>query len=109
MLFIWIAVILMGILAIADLVVGLTNDAVNFLNAAIGSNAAKRRLIYWTAALGILIGALLSVGMMEVARKGIINPASFDFTGLITVFLAVMITDIFLIDGFNTFGFPTFV
>ncbi len=107
MLFIWIAVILMGILAIADLVVGLTNDAVNFLNAAIGSNAAKRRLIYWTAALGILIGALLSVGMMEVARKGIINPASFDFTGLITVFLAVMITDIFLIDGFNTFGFPT--
>ncbi|MBS2210531.1 inorganic phosphate transporter [Carboxylicivirga mesophila] len=104
---IWIAVILLGLLAIVDLVVGVSNDAVNFLNAAIGSRAAKRKFVYWIAAVGLLIGSLLSANMMEIARKGVINPSSFAFTELIVVFVAVMIVDIILIDGFNTLGFPT--
>lgn len=107
MTFIWIAVILLGLLAIADLIVGVSNDAVNFLNAAIGSRAARRRLVYWVAALGLLIGSLLSANMMEVARKGVIYPSAFNFTELIVVFTAVMLVDIILIDSFNTIGFPT--
>jgi len=107
MTFIWIAVILLGLLAIIDLIVGVSNDAVNFLNAAIGSRAARRRLVYWVAAIGLLIGSLLSANMMEVARKGVIYPSSFAFTELIVVFVAVMLVDIVLIDGFNTMGFPT--
>ena len=107
MIFIWIAVVLLGLLAVIDLVVGVSNDAVNFLNAAIGSRAARRRVVYWVAAIGLLIGSLLSANMMEVARKGVIYPSSFAFTELITVFIAVMLIDIILIDGFNTLGFPT--
>lgn len=107
MTFIWIVVILLGLLAIIDLVVGISNDAVNFLNAAIGSRAAQRRLVYWVAAIGLLIGSLLSANMMEVARKGVIYPSSFAFTELMVVFVAVMLVDILLIDGFNTLGFPT--
>ena len=107
MTFIWIVVILLGLLAIIDLIVGVSNDAVNFLNAAIGSRAAKRKLIYWVAALGLLIGSLLSANMMEVARKGVIYPSSFAFPELMVVFIAVMLIDIILIDGFNTLGFPT--
>lgn len=107
MVFIWVALILLVLLAVADLVVGVTNDAVNFLHAAIGSRVAKRRVIYWIASAGLLIGALLSASMMEVARKGVINPSSFDFTELLVLFVAVMLTDVILIDGFNTFGFPT--
>ncbi|MBR8538158.1 inorganic phosphate transporter [Carboxylicivirga sediminis] len=107
MTFIWIAVILLGLLAIVDLVVGVSNDAVNFLNAAIGSRTAQRKFVYWIAAVGLLIGSLLSANMMEIARKGVINPSSFAFTELIVVFVAVMIVDIILIDGFNTLGFPT--
>lgn len=107
MTFIWIAVILLGLFAIVDLVIGVTNDAVNFLQAAIGSRTARRRIIYWVAAGGLLIGCLLSAGMMEVARKGVIYPGSFDFTEIMVVFLAVMLTDMILIDGFNTLGFPT--
>nr|WP_321450124.1 inorganic phosphate transporter [uncultured Carboxylicivirga sp.] len=107
MTFIWIAVILLGLMAVADLIVGVSNDAVNFLNAAIGSKVASRRIIHWIAATGIIIGVFLSVGMMEVARKGVIYPSSFAFTDLMVVFVAVMLTDILLIDGFNTLGFPT--
>ncbi|MBK3518942.1 inorganic phosphate transporter [Carboxylicivirga marina] len=104
---IWIAVILLGLLAVVDLVVGVSNDAVNFLNAAIGSRAARRRLVYWVAAIGLLIGSLLSANMMEVARKGVIYPSSFAFTELMIVFVAVMLVDVILIDSFNTLGFPT--
>ncbi|MBI9064096.1 MAG: inorganic phosphate transporter [Marinilabiliaceae bacterium] len=107
MTFIWIAVILLGVFAIVDLVIGVTNDAVNFLQAAIGSRVARRRAIYWVAAGGLLIGCLLSAGMMEVARKGVIYPSSFDFTEIMVVFLAVMLTDMILVDSFNTLGFPT--
>ncbi len=107
MTFIWIAVVLLSLLAIIDVVVGVSNDAVNFLNAALGSRAAKRQLIYWIAAIGLLFGSLLSANMMEVARKGVIYPSSFNFVELMVVFTAVMILDIILIDGFNTLGFPT--
>ncbi|TAJ12080.1 phosphate/sulfate permease [Marinilabiliaceae bacterium JC017] len=105
--FVWIAVTLLGVFGVLNLVVGVSNDAVNFLHAAIGSRVARRRVIYWIAGIGILIGAFLASGMMEVARKGVINPQSFQFAELMVVFLAVMITDIILIDSFNTLRFPT--
>lgn len=103
-------VILIGILfllAISDLIVGVSNDAVNFLNSAIGSKAAPRYIILIIASLGILIGATFSNGMMEVARKGIFHPEFFYFNEIIILFLAVMITDIILLDLFNTIGLPT--
>ncbi|UCG27210.1 MAG: inorganic phosphate transporter [Bacteroidales bacterium] len=98
---------LLFILAISDLVVGVSNDAVNFLNSAIGSKAAPFRIILVIAALGIVVGATFSSGMMEVARKGIFHPDQFFFSEIIIIFLAVMLTDIILLDLFNTFGLPT--
>ncbi len=100
-------VIVLFILAISDLIVGVSNDAVNFLNSAIGSKAAPFKVIMIIAALGILVGATFSGGMMEVARKGIFHPEYFYFSEIIIIFLAVMITDIILLDTFNTFGLPT--
>ncbi len=94
-------------LAISDLMVGVANDAINFLNSAIGSKVAKRTVIMIVASAGILAGALLSNGMMEVARKGLIQPQYFLFTEIIIIFLAVMFTDVLLLDFFNTFGLPT--
>lgn len=98
---------LLFLLAIFDLVVGVSNDAVNFLNSAIGSNVAKWRTIMIIASVGIMLGAMSSGGMMEVARKGIFNPQHFYFNEIMVLFLAVMITDIILLDLFNTFGMPT--
>jgi phosphate/sulfate permease len=95
------------LLAISDLVVGVSNDAVNFLNSAIGSKVASRRTILIVAAIGITIGATFSSGMMEVARKGIFNPEMYFFVDLMTIFMAVMLTDVILLDLFNTFGMPT--
>ncbi|MCF8234331.1 MAG: inorganic phosphate transporter [Bacteroidales bacterium] len=95
------------ILAISDLMVGVSNDAVNFLNSAIGSKVAPLRVIMIIAALGIVFGATFSSGMMEVARKGIFHPQYFYFSEIIVIFLAVMITDVLLLDLFNTFGMPT--
>ena len=100
-------VIVLFILAISDLIVGVSNDAVNFLNSAIGSKAAPFKVIMIIAALGVLVGATFSGGMMEVARKGIFHPEYFYFSEIIIIFLAVMITDIILLDTFNTFGLPT--
>ena len=100
-------VILLFVLAISDLVVGVSNDAVNFLNSALGTKVASRRTIMIVASLGILLGATFSSGMMEVARKGIFNPDYFFFDEIMIIFLAVMITDIILLDLFNTFGMPT--
>lgn len=100
-------VFLLFALAITDLVVGVSNDAVNFLNSAIGSKVAPRKIIMIVASLGILFGATFSSGMMEVARKGIFNPAFFQFSDIMVIFLAVMLTDIILLDLFNTFGMPT--
>jgi phosphate/sulfate permease len=100
-------VIVLFALAISDLVVGVSNDAVNFLNSAIGAKAAPGHIIMIVASLGVLIGATFSSGMMEVARKGIFNPEMFSFANIMTIFLAVMITDVILLDLFNTFGLPT--
>lgn len=94
-------------LAIVDLVVGVSNDAVNFLNSAIGSKAGSRRIILIVAALGVFAGAYFSAGIMEVARKGIFNPQMFSFNEVMVIFMAVMITDILLLDLFNTLGLPT--
>lgn len=94
-------------LAISDLTVGVANDAVNFLNSAIGSKVATRRVIMIVASVGILTGTLFAAGMMEVARKGLFFPQYFLFTEIIIIFLAVMFTDVLLLDFFNTFGLPT--
>jgi len=97
----------LAVLAVADLVVGVSNDAVNFLNSAIGSKAVSFKTIMIVASLGIAFGALSSSGMMEVARKGIFMPSEFYFNEIMIIFMAVMITDILLLDFFNTLGMPT--
>lgn len=102
--------ILVGVLllfAVFDLIVGVANDAVNFLNSAIGSKAAPFFVILIIASIGILTGVAASGGMMEVARKGIFHPQFFTMPELITICLAVMFTDILLLDVFNTYGLPT--
>ena len=97
----------LAFLAIVDLVVGVSNDAVNFLNSAIGSKAISIRNIMIIASLGVFFGAITSSGMMEVARKGIFNPNMFMFQDIMFIFMAVMITDILLLDIFNSLGMPT--
>ncbi len=97
----------LAILAIVDLIVGVSNDAVNFLNSAIGSKVISIRNILIIASLGVFVGAVTSSGMMEVARKGIFNPSMFNFQNIMYIFMAVMITDILLLDVFNTLGMPT--
>ena len=97
----------LAVLAIVDLVVGVSNDAVNFLNSAIGSKAISVRNIMIIASLGVFFGAITSSGMMEVARKGIFNPNMFMFQDIMYIFMAVMITDILLLDIFNSLGMPT--
>ena len=99
--------IALAFLAVADIVVGVSNDAINFLNSAIGSKAISIKTIMIVASLGIFIGAVFSSGMMEVARKGIFNPGSFYFDEIMIIFMAVIITDILLLDFFNTLGLPT--
>ncbi len=94
-------------LAILDLVVGVSNDAVNFLNSAIGSKAIPIKTIMIIASVGVFFGAVTSSGMMEVARKGIFNPNMFMFEEIMYIFMAVMITDILLLDIFNSLGMPT--
>ncbi len=102
--------ILVGVLfllAISDLIVGVSNDAVNFLNSAVGSKVASFKVIIIIAGLGVLVGAVFSSGMMEVARKGIFHPQMFYFSEIMLIFLAVMTTDIIILDTFNTFGMLT--
>ncbi|WP_121666771.1 inorganic phosphate transporter [Mesonia aquimarina] len=94
-------------LAITDLVVGVSNDAVNFLNSAIGSKAISMRTILIVASLGVAIGAIFSSGIMEVARKGIFVPGQYYFDEIMIIFMAVMITDVLLLDFFNSLGLPT--
>jgi len=105
--FLLLGVIVLAILAVGDLMVGVGNDAVNFLNSAIGSRVAKFRTIMWVASIGVFIGALSSAGMMEIAREGIFNPELFTLEEVMIIFLAVMLTDIILLDAFNTLGLPT--
>nr|MCU0369584.1 inorganic phosphate transporter [Cyclobacteriaceae bacterium] len=104
--YIAVVIILMAV-AVVDLIVGVSNDAVNFLNSAIGSKVAPFWVILTVASLGILMGSLFSSGMMEIARNGIFNPDYFTFDKIIIVFLAVMLTDIILLDFYNTLGLPT--
>lgn len=99
--------VVLGILALLDLVVGVSNDAVNFLNSAIGSKAVPFKTIMIVASLGVAVGALFSSGMMEIARSGIFVPSMFSFNDVMIIFLAVMITDILLLDVFNSMGLPT--
>ena len=99
--------IALTILAIIDLVVGVSNDAVNFLNSAIGSKAIPVKKILIIASLGVFVGSVTSSGMMEVARKGIFVPSEFYFNEIMYIFMAVMITDILLLDVFNSLGMPT--
>jgi phosphate/sulfate permease len=97
----------LAIIAILDIMVGVSNDAVNFLNSSLGSRVASRTTIMIIASAGIIAGVTFSSGMMEVARKGIFHPQFFTMPELLTIFLAVMITDIILLDLFNTYGLPT--
>lgn len=97
----------LAVLAVLDIVVGVSNDAINFLNSAIGSKVISLRTIMIVASLGIFIGAIFSSGMMEVARKGIFNPGEFYFDEIMIIFMAVILTDILLLDFFNTLGLPT--
>lgn len=94
-------------LAVFDLFVGVSNDAVNFLNSAIGAKVAKFRTVLIVASAGVAIGAVMSSGMMDVARHGIMQPSNFSFYDVMTIFLAVMVTDIIVLDIFNTLGMPT--
>ncbi len=94
-------------LAVSDLIVGVSNDAVNFLNSALGSKAAPRYVILLVASAGILLGSIFSSGMMEVARRGVFYPENFYFHEMMMIFLAVLFTDVILLDLFNTFGLPT--
>jgi phosphate/sulfate permease len=100
-------VIVLLVLAVADLIVGVSNDAANFLNSAIGSRVAPRKVILLVASIGIVAGALASSGMMEIARKGIFDPSYFSFADVMVIFLAVMLADIILLDLYNSLGLPT--
>jgi phosphate/sulfate permease len=101
-----IVIILLGLAAL-DLVVGVANDAVNFLNSSIGSKVAPLWVILTVASVGVMIGTMFSSGMMEIARSGVFYPEKFTFPAIMMLFLAVMLTDIILLDLFNTFGLPT--
>jgi len=100
-------VVVLFALAISDLIVGVSNDAANFINSSIGSRVASRRVILFIAGLGMLAGVTFSSGMMEVARKGIFHPQFFTMPELLVIFLAVMLADVIILDLYNTFGLPT--
>lgn len=101
-----IVIILLGLAAL-DLIVGVANDAVNFLNSSIGSKVAPLWIILTVASIGVMIGTLFSSGMMEIARSGVFYPEKFTFPAIMVLLLAVMLTDVILLDLFNTFGLPT--
>ena len=98
---------ILGILAVSGLFVGVTNDAVNFLNSAIGSKAASMKVILTVASVGIIIGVVTSSGMMEVARNGMFDPGMFSFHEVILLYLSVMFANIILLDLYNSWGLPT--
>ena len=102
-----ILVVILFVLATSDLIVGVANDAVNFLNSSLGSKVAPRHIILIVASLGVVVGTLFSSGMMEVARSGFFNPKMFTLNEVMVIFLGVMFTDVLLLDLFNTFGLPT--
>ncbi len=100
-------IVILFILAFSDLYVGVANDAVNFLNSAIGAKVASFKTVMIIASVGLIVGATFSSGLMEIARKGLFYPTQFSFSDVMIIFLAVMIADVILLDIFNTFGLPT--
>ena len=100
-------VIFLFMLAVFDLLVGVSNDAVNFMNSAVGAKVANFKTIVIVAAIGVFAGAVLSNGMMDIARHGIFQPVNFSFYEIMCIMLAVMVTDVVLLDVFNTLGLPT--
>ena len=100
-------IIILALLAILDLIVGVANDAVNFLNSALGAKVAPMKVILGVAAVGILLGVVTSNGMMEVARKGVFYPEMFTFTEIKMLFGGVMLSDVILLNTFNSLGLPT--
>lgn len=105
--FIVILLIFLGLLAVFDLFVGVSNDAVNFLYSALGSRVAPFKVVMIVASVGVLLGATFSSGMMEIARSGVFNPQMFTFNEVMIIFIGVMVSDVLLLDTFNTFGLPT--
>lgn len=97
----------LGVIALIDLFVGVSNDAVNFLNSALGCRITSFRTTLWVASLGVLAGATFSSGMMEIARSGVFHPQLFTFSELMIIFFAVMVADVILLDAFNSMGLPT--
>ena len=102
-----IIIVFLLVLAVVDLFVGVSNDAVNFMNSAIGAKVARFRTVLIVASVGIIAGAMLSAGMMDVARHGIMQPSYFSFREVMMLFLAVMVTDVIVLDVFNSHGMPT--
>ena len=102
-----IIIVFLLVLAVVDLFVGVSNDAVNFMNSAIGAKVARFRTVLIVASVGIVAGAMLSAGMMDVARHGIMQPSYFSFREVMMLFLAVMVTDVIVLDVFNSHGMPT--
>lgn len=99
--------VFLGLLAVFDLFVGVSNDAVNFLNSALGCRISSFKTTMLVASCGVLLGATFSSGMMEIARSGVFNPQMFTFSEIMVIFFAVMVTDIILLDAFNSLGLPT--
>jgi len=102
-----IAIVILLVLAVIGLIVGVSNDAVNFLNSAIGSKVAPRWVIMTVASIGLMFGTMFSTGMMEVARKGIFHPELFTFSEITIIFVAVMLANVLLLDVFNSLALPT--
>ena len=100
-------VIILAILAILDLIVGVSNDAINFLNSALGSKVAKKWVILTVASFGIMLGVITSNGMMEVARNGVFHPGMFTFSDIMILFVGIMLSDVILLHTFNSLGLPT--
>lgn len=100
-------VVILALLAVLDLIVGVANDAINFLNAAMGAKVAPHRVILAVAALGIIVGVLTSSGMMEVARSGVFHPGQFTFAEIMILFVGMMLSDVILLNTFNSLGLPT--
>lgn len=100
-------VVILAVLAVLDLIVGVSNDAVNFLNSALGCNVAKRWIILSVATVGIMLGVITSNGMMEVARNGVFHPGMFTFEEIMVLFVGIMLTDVIVLNTFNSLGLPT--
>ncbi|MBO7281957.1 MAG: inorganic phosphate transporter, partial [Alistipes sp.] len=100
-------VITLALLAVMGIIVGVSNDAVNFLNSAFGSNAAKKNVILTIASIGVMVGVMTSSGMMDVARSGVFYPAMFSYQEIMILFLGMMLSNIILLDIYNSLGLPT--